>query len=149
VITAVRRTQDPVEGAKDTMVDSSPSIKLTDWQGRITEVTGKTGRYSTTLPSLSEGAYKVEVSDGSLNAKTTTYFIITDKVDEDSLYGIKVDNGGVVASGSLKTSLGDTTISNGYFKLKVPSNVNEISFPDVGRTILKPAGMTRMVILQS
>ncbi|MBI5123134.1 hypothetical protein HZA75_04730, partial [Candidatus Roizmanbacteria bacterium] len=36
VITAVRRTQDPVEGAKDTMVDSSPSIKLTDWQGKIT-----------------------------------------------------------------------------------------------------------------
>lgn len=130
------------------MVDSSPSIKLTDWQGKITDVTGKTGRYSTTLPSLSEGAYKVEAIDSNLNTKTTTYFIMTDNVDEDSLYGIKLENGKIVASGTVKSSLGDAQINNGFFVLKVPANIREVNFPEIGRAVIKPIGMARMIILQ-
>lgn len=147
-ITAVERIQDPGEGPKDTKLSVSPVVKLTDWQGRVTNLEARSGApASAMVPSLPSGAHKVEVSDSNLDAKTITYFVVASAVDEDSLYGIKLNNGEIVSSGTIKTSLGDAQITNGFFTLKVPENIKEVNFLDNNRIVIKPAGMTRMIIL--
>ncbi len=148
IIAAIERTKDPHWGVKDTQINTNPSVKIIDWQGNVRDLEIISGDYpSADIPTLPPGAYKAEVSDESLNAKTTTYFVITDAIDENSIYGIKLANGEIISTGTVKSSLGDAKINNGVFIIKVPANVREVTFPETGRTAIKPAQMARMVII--